>query len=199
MAEIELKNIEEAQRKLAELRKDGSINKPSDKEVKNAAKEFKKAKDAFENKKFVIGTSEVAKEIYNFMLDFMEHHVFWTKNGWMGVIRMHAELFEMQKSKKEEPFAIGYQALEFMLFALTNPGGFGLKSAQMIDKVQDFYIDLVEMVGKKVEETREELKSIQWLGDKAASMQQGFYLEKEPTQGDGSFAPPTIEDLLKKD
>jgi len=199
MEEIELKNIKEAQEKLAELSKDGSINKPSDKEVKKAAKEFKKAKDAFETKKFEIGTAEVAKEIYNFMLDFMEHHVFWTKNGWMGVIRMHAELIEMQKSKKEEPFAIGYQALEFMLFALTNPGGFGLKSAQMIDKVQDFYIDLVEMVGKKVEETREELKEIQWLGDKAAAMQQGFYLEKEPAPGDGQFAPPSIEDLLKKE
>ena len=43
----------------------------------------------------------IADEIYNFVLDFMENHVYWTKNGWMGVLRLHEELTESKKNKKD--------------------------------------------------------------------------------------------------
>ena len=127
----------------------------------------------------------------------MENYVYWTKNGWMGVLKMHEELTENKKNKKKkDSFAVGYQALEFMFYALTNPGGTGLQSAKEIEKVAGIYATVMELSGKVLEEARLELKDIQWLGDKAAAMQQGFYLEKEDGAG-GEFAAPTADDLLK--
>ena len=203
--EIEVKDFAEAQAKIAELNKDSSINKPSDAEVEQAAKEFEQAKKDFEAKKFDIGTEEQANDIYDFIIDFMENHVYWTKNGWMGVLRMHEELIKNRKDKKDnECFAIGYQALEFMFYAITNPGGTGIASAKEVEKVADFYAAVIELTGKVLELSRVELKDVQWLGDKAAAMQQGFYLEKEDgTQEahdavNAAFAAPTPDDLLKK-
>ena len=203
--EIEVKDFAEAQAKIAELNKDNSINKPSDAEVKQAAVDFEQAKKDFEAKKFAIGTPEQAKGIYVFIIEFMEKHVYWTKNGWMGVLRMHEELTESHKNYKNgDCFGIGYQALEFMFYAITNPGGTGLASAKEVEKVADFYGSVIEMTGKVLEESRLELKDVQWLGDKAAAMQQGFYLEKEDgTQEaydakNAEFTSPSPDDLLKK-
>ena len=122
--EIEVKNIAEAQAKLAELNKDNSINKPSEAEVNAATDEFNKLAASFNGKKFKIGTVKQADESFDFVLEFMEKHVYWTKNGWMGVLKMHEELTETKKNKKKnEAFRVGYQALEFLFYALTNPGG----------------------------------------------------------------------------
>ena len=66
-----------------------------------------------------------------------------------------------------------------MFYAITNPGGTGIASAKEVEKVADFYANVIEMTGKVLEKARVELKDVQWLGDKAAAMQQGFYLEKE--------------------
>ena len=203
--EIEVKDFQEAQQKIAELNKDASINKPSDAEVEQAAKDFEQAKKDFEAKKFAIGTDKEADAIYDFIIDFMENHVYWTKNGWMGVLRMHEELTENKKNKKDgECFGIGYQALEFMFYAITNPGGVGLASAKAVENVADFYASVIEKTGEVLEKTREELKDVQWLGDKAAAMQQGFYLEKEDGTQEAhdaineAFAAPSADDLLKK-
>ena len=197
--EVEVKSFEEAQEKIAELNKDSSLNKPSDKEVKQAAAKFEKAKSDFESKKFKIGTLKQADDIYDFILDFMENHVYWTKNGWMGVLKMHEELTANKKAKKpKEYFSVGYQALEFMFYAISNPGGTGLKSAKAVEKVAEFYGNVIEMTGKVLEKAREELKDIQWLGDKAASMAQGFYLEKEDGTKEAQFASPSADDLLNQ-
>ena len=200
--EIEFNSLAEAQQKIAELNKDVSLNKPSKKEVEQAAIDFEQAKKDFEIKKFDIGTPEQANDIYDFVIDFMENFVYWTKNGWMGVLRMHEELMLAKKENKEgDCFKVGYQALEFLFYALTNPGGSGLESARAVEKVAELYAEVIELTGKQLEVSREELKDVQWLGDKAAAAVQGFYLEKEDgTQEahDALFAPPSVDDLLSK-
>ena len=203
--EIEVKDFAEAQQKIAELNKDASLNKPSPEEVEQAAIEFDEAKKEFESRKFEIGTADQAESIYDFIINFMENHVYWTKNGWMGVLRMHEELVESKKNyKRGDVFAVGYQALEFMFYAITNPGGSGLASAQAVEKVADLYAEVIEMTGTVLEKTRVELKDVQWLGDKAAAMAQGFYMEKEDgTQeakdgAEDGFASPTADELMKK-
>ena len=199
--EIELGSIEEAQEKLAEMAGDPSLNKPSEEEINEATKDFNDKAAAFNGKMFPIGDAEKADEIYDFVLEFLEKHVYWTKNGWMGVLKMHEELTETRKNRKEdEPFNVGYQALEFLFYALTNPGGTGIESAKAIEKVADIYIETMEFAGKELEAAREELKDIQWLQDKVAAMQQGFYLEKEdgPEIEEPTFASPSADDLLGK-
>ena len=205
--EIEVKNIAEAQAKLAELNKDNSINKPSEAEVNAATDEFNKLAASFNGKKFKIGTVKQADEIFDFVLEFMEKHVYWTKNGWMGVLKMHEELTETKKNKKKnEAFRVGYQALEFLFYALTNPGGSGIESAKAIEKVANLYAEVIELAGKQLETSRKELKEVQWLQDKVTAMQQGFYLEREdgvapPEEGKEvqGFEAPSADDLLKKE
>jgi hypothetical protein len=181
MAEIEVKSIEEAQEKLEELKASGEVlNKPSEEETAAAIKEFEEAGKAFNEKRFEIGTPDEGLLIPHFLLDFLDKYVFWTKSGWMGVLKLHEEITETQKNLKAgDYFTMGYQALEFTYFALSNPGGTGLESARNIEKIAENYANVLNLVGNKLEEARAELKNIQWLQDKAAAMQQGFYLEKE--------------------
>jgi hypothetical protein len=204
MAKNKEMTMDEAQKEIKKLTLDASANKPSQEETEKAAKDFESKKIDFENRKFKVGAAKDADEIYDFMLDFLENHVFWTKNGWMGVLRMHEELTESKKTKKKnEAFSVGYQALEFMFFALSNPGGYGLASAKRVETVAEFYGNLIETTGKVLEDSRKELADIQFLGEQAAAMQQGFYIEREDgivqpgPEGEG-FEPPSIDELLRK-
>jgi len=199
---IEVKDIKEAQEKIAELQKDSSVNKPTEDEINEAVKIFNEQAADFNSKLFEIGTPEKAEEIYDFMLEFLEKYVYWTKQGWMGVLRMDEELKIRKKERKEgDPFEVGYQALEFMFYMLTNPGGTGLKTAKAIDKVKELYGEILDSTGKKLEEARAQLKEIQFLQDKVTAMQQGFYLEREDGVAEEEnldFPTPTTEDLLNK-
>jgi hypothetical protein len=181
---------------------DASVNKPTEDEVNAATKEFNKKAAAFNKKTFKIGNYKKADAIYDFVLDFLENHVYWTKNGWMGVLKMHEELTETRKNRKEkDAFSVGYQALEFLFYALTNPGGTGIESAKAIEKVADIYIETMELAGKKLEAARKELGDVQFLQEKVAAMQQGFYIEKEDgveAEEEPTFAAPTVDDLIKK-
>jgi len=198
--EIEFKSVEEAQTKLNELRVDSSLNKPTEKEINEATKDFNAKAAAFNGKTFKIGTPKKADAVYDFVLEFLEKHVYWTKNGWMGVLKMHEELTESRKNKKEkDSFQVGYQALEFLFYALTNPGGTGIASAQAIEKLADIYIETMELASEKLEIARKELADVQFLQEKVTAMQQGFYLEREDSVMEPqSFASPTAEEILKK-
>jgi hypothetical protein len=201
MEEIEVKNIAEAQEILENLSETTPLNKPTEAEVNEATQEFNKKAAEFNSKKFAIGDSKEALEIYDFVLEFLEKHVYWTKNGWMGVLKMHEELTESKtKRKKNDSFTVGYQALEFLFYALSNPGGSGIESAKAIEKLADIYIHTLELAGIQLEAARKELKDIQWLQDKVTAMAQGFYLEREDgiALDEAKFAPPTADDLLKK-
>lgn len=176
---MSVESVEKAQELLSELAKDASINKPTEEETQAAEKEFDLASKAFNSKMFVLGEKKEFDEISDFVLLFLEKFVYWTKNGWMGVLKMHDEVSEFKKKRKKEPFSVGYQALEFLFFALTNPGGSGIESAREIEKHAEIYGKLVELTGKSVEDARAELKEIQWLQEKWNAMLQGFYIEKE--------------------
>lgn len=200
--EIEVKSVDEAAAKIAELQKDGSLNKPTEAEINEAVKVFNEHAKQFNEKRFKIGTPEKANNYFDFVLTFMEKHVYWTKQGWMGVLRMVEELEQLRKDLKEgECFSVGYQALEFLFYALTNPGGNGLQTAREIEKVAEIYGEVLESTGKVLEEARKELKDIQFLQDQVTAMQQGFYLEREDgvsQEENSSFASPSTDDLLKK-
>lgn len=200
MAEIEVKNMEEAQRKLEELKASGEVkNKPTEEETKVAIKDFEDTSKAFNDKKFEIGPVEEADLIAHFLINFLEKYVFWTKSGWMGVIKLYDEISETQLLlKKGTAFTLGYQALEFTYFALSNPGGIGRQSALDIEKIAENYAKVLDLCGKQLESAREMLKEIQWLQDVATAMQQGFYLEKEiekPEENPEEFTELTEEQL----
>jgi hypothetical protein len=191
MAELEVKNLKEAQEKLDELLKlDPSMNRPSESEIEAAHKEFEEAAKAFSVKLFEIGSEENFGRYSTFVLEFLEKFVYWTKNGWMGVLKLNDEVHETRKTYKSGPFTVGYQALEFLFYVLTNPGGSGIESAREIEKHAEVYAELIENTGKALEAARAELKDIQWLEEKRNAMMQGFYLEKE----DGVEIPDDTND-----
>lgn len=200
-------SLDEAQEKIKDLQEEGKLNKPTEKEINEAVDDFNAKAKVFNEKVFEIGEAEKADEIYDFLIEFIDKYVYWTKNGWMGVIKMYDELKEGKKNRKEgQKFGVGYQALEFLFYALSNPGGTGLKSAKAIEKVADIYIEVYEESAKILEKARQDLQEIQFLQDKVAAMQQGFYLEKEDeVDAEGAnqsqntaFQPPSADDLLKK-
>lgn len=197
--EIEVKDIIEAQEKINQMRKDSSINKPSEKEINDATSLFNDAAAKFNSKKFKIGKPEDGDIYLNFMIEFIDKYVFWTKQGWMGVIKMNEELKEIKESKKEnESFSMGYQPLAFTFNVLTNPGGTGLQSAKDIDSLIDTYGKILEDTEKAFKEAQEELKEIQFLQDTVTAMQQGFYLEKEDSvEIPEEFNAPNVDDLIK--
>jgi len=203
--EIELNSIEEAQEKLAELGEEQKLNKPTEKEINEATQEFNGKAAKFNEKRFAIGNGKKAEAIYDFVLEFLNKHVYWTKNGWMGVLKMYEELTVAKENrKKTDPFSIGYQGLEFLFYALSNPGGTGLESAKAIEKLADIYIETMELASVKLEAARLELKDIQFLQDKVTAMHQGFYLEREDGVAEEeeiappAFTAPTVDDLMKK-
>jgi len=205
---IEVKDIKEAQEKIAELQKDGSLNKPTEEEVNEATKIFNEQAKEFNETKFEIGTPEEFDKVYDFVMEFMDKHVYWTKQGWMGVLRMVEELEQLKKDRKDEAFGLSYHALEFLFFALTNPGGNGLETAKALDAIKETYGEILETTGKILEKARADLKEIQFLQDKVTAMQQGFYLEREDGTEEAAqaaaeeaegFATPTAEELLNKE
>ena len=156
-------------------------NKPSDEEVAAAEKEYQTAAVEFNEKEYEIGKLEEAEDIYEFFTEYINNHVFWSKNGWMGVIKLNEELKTKYEAFKKDPtpFKLGYQALEFTLFMLSNPGGIGLNSALALEQMAELYMYVMEQASAKLEGARASLKDIQFMYDRWVAMQQGFYLERE--------------------
>lgn len=181
--EIEINNINELTEQLGELIKDPSLNKPSGEEVFAAQKEFETAAQAFTTKHFKIGAPEDAQELTDYMIHFMRNRFLWQKEAWMGTIKLVEELEAAEavfKGDKEKGLEVGYQALEFMFYALSNPGGVGLQSAKDFEAENEVFIKLATAVGDQTEEARRSLKDIEFLQQKWGAMAQGFYLEVEP-------------------
>lgn len=180
MAELEINNVEELKEKLSEA-VEASPNKPSEEEIKAAGEEFEAAAKAFPVKMWEIGGNKDAREYCSYLSHYVRNRLFWTKNGWMGVVKLDEELRAAENLLNgTEPLKLGYQALEFVYYSLMNPGGVGLQSAQDFESEGEQYLPLMESVSVALNKAREELKNIQFLQDKYAAMQQGFYLELEP-------------------
>ena len=109
MAEIEVKNLKEAQEKIDELLKlDPSTNRPSTEEIEVAAKEFVDAAYAFSTKLFEIGT----ENDYKIYLDTI------FPDSKINQIMFHkttAKKFDEFKLKKKSP-SLGNFFFFFILF-----------------------------------------------------------------------------------
>jgi len=185
MAEIEINNTEELNEQLNKIVRDSSINKPSKEEIQQAKEEFEKALNEWKNKIYTIGKPEEAQEICDYIRYFIKKRFIWHKDAWMGVIKLTEELDAAEilfKGKKDESLKVGYRALEFIYYALTNPGGIGLEEAIEFEKEHERYIKIAVYVAKELEKARKELKNIDFLQQRWAAMEQGFYLELEPEE-----------------
>lgn len=192
MAEFEVNSVQEAQDKLKEIDPEGKLNKPTPEETKQFYEDFAKSVSDFNNKVYEISVPEKMNTIASYLLDFIERKVFWTKQGWMGVIKLNEEIKETQRLSEGRPFTLSYQAMEFTYYALVNVGGIGLETALEMEKNAQLYAEIVEEIGNKLEAARNELKDIQFLQDKWAAAEQGFYLERE-TEIEVSEQTQTIE------
>jgi hypothetical protein len=188
MAEFEVNSIDEAKDKIKELNQTEELKKPTPEEIKEAFETFSKAVADFNTKQFEIGTSENAVKFAGYLLEFIKHKIFWTKTGWMGVIKLQEEILDanakMVITNPHKPFTLGYQALEFTFYALSNVGGIGIQTALDMEKEAKEYGEIIDLVGKQLENARAELKEVQFLQEKWAAYEQGFYYEREPAEED---------------
>jgi hypothetical protein len=166
------------------------INKPTDEEKAQFKDDFEKAMEDFKNTKWDISEKGAfgANDVAMFLYDFMKRFAFWTKTGWMGMIKMNEELRKAQAlaaTEENTALALDYQALEFCAYMLSNPGSVGIDAANDFEKIADKFSKIGIVVGQKVEEARARLKDIQYLQEKWAAAEQGFFLsDLEPPKQD---------------
>ena len=196
MAELEITNKKQLEEELAKAIKDNK-NKPTDEEVKAAGEDFEKAAKAFPVRMWALGEPKDARLYCDYLNHYVRNRLFWTKNGWMGVVKLVEELEAASNLLNgKNSLELGYQALEFVYYSLMNPGGIGLQAALDFESEGEQYIPLMEAVGNKLNEARQELKTIQFLQDKYTAMQQGFYLEIEPPTPPEEPPVPEINTVL---
>jgi len=165
-----------------ELMQDPSanINKPSDAEVLAAQEEFQSRANKFETQGWEIGPAEEAEANLNYLLHFIENRAYWTKQGWMGLIKMKEEVETIKTAFKEgDSLRLTYQPLVFGYHMLTNPGGVGHTSAVNFENEAKEYGQLLMAMENSFNISQEELKEIQFLQEKWAAYSQGFYYEKD--------------------
>lgn len=163
-----------------------NTNKPSPEETQQFKDEFDAAMKEFAETKFQISDASqfAANDTVMFLLDYMQKYALWSKTGWMGIIKMHDVLQEeIKKDNETSGLCLDYQALEFCGYMLMNPGAVGYEKAIEFEKIADKYSQIMVSVGKKVEEARAKLKKVQYLQEKWAAAEQGFYLaDLEPKE-----------------
>ena len=186
-----------------ELMEDPSanINKPSDAEVLEAQEDFQSRANKFETQGWEIGTTEDAEENLKYLEHFIENRAYWTKQGWMGVIKMKEEIETIKAAFKEgNSFKLTYQPLVFGYHMLTNPGGVGHASAINFEKEAKEYGKLLTAMENSFNLSQEELKEIQFLQEKWAAYSQGFYYEKdEPEDEEVTAELPDVTDHLEEE
>lgn len=172
--ELEVNKVEQPVTTTTELKK------PSPEEVAEVKLEFDNANALFATTKWEVGKREDAEKYIDFLLNYLNKFVYWSKNGWMGVIKFDEELREIKSKLVDDKFTLSYQAIEFGLYALSNPAGIGLDAAKEIKEKSELYIELFEIFSQLVDDTRKELKRIEQLQQKWAVYEQGYYYEIEP-------------------
>lgn len=183
MAELEINNNEDLQKQLKNIVNDPSINKPSEEEVVQAQKEFEEAAKEWSTTNYQIGKPEEAQEICDYLNHFLRNRFLWQKDAWMGVIRLTDELKSAEvsfKGKTDKSLELGYQALEFTYYVLSNPGGIGLQAALDFESEHEIFIKTALAVESQLESARKRLKEVEFLQQRWGAMAQGFYLELEP-------------------
>ena len=165
-------------------------NKPTPEEVEQFKNDFQDAVTEFNSKKWAISEpgSFGANDVGIFIKNFMDKYAFWSQTAWMGMIKMDEELDKaLALVNDETALELNYQALEFCAYMLSNPGGIGVQLAREFELIADKYSKIGMVVGEKLEEARDELKNIQYLQERWAAGEQGFYL--------ADLEPPVEEEL----
>jgi len=155
---------------------------PSPEEIEEYKNAFSIALKAFDEKRWVISEQGIfaANDVGLYLLDFLKKYAFWSKTEWMGIIKMEDEIKKgMGGADANTPLQFTYQALEFCAFMLANPGGTGIELAKEFEAQAEKYAKIGIVVGTKIEEARKELKELQYLQERWASAEQGFYYERE--------------------
>jgi hypothetical protein len=199
-AELEISNVKDLDEKLAESIKNNP-NKPSEEEIEEAKAKFEEASKEFSIKSWDIGEAEHAQAHIDYLNHFIANRLFWTKNGWMGVIKMKEELKDAEQFVKMNPGAhlkLGYQALEFMFYSLQNPGGIGYQAAKDFEGENEIYAKIFDAIGQNIAKARQEIKDIQFLQDQYAAMVQGFYLEVEPPEEETPSEPDVFNESTEE-
>jgi len=176
------------------------VNKPTPEEVLQFRNEFEKAMEEFKNTKWEISEKGnfAANDMGLFIIDFMNNFAFWTKTGWIGILKMNEELRKALALVDENSgLQFDYQALEFCAFMLANPGGIGYNKALEFEKIAEKYSKIGILLGTKVEEARTQLKGVQYLQEKWAAAEQGFYLsELEPKDASTGETPKESKEKI---
>lgn len=194
--ELEINNTEELNETISELVKDPSLNKPSEQEVEEAQKEYEKAAKEWSTLTYTLGTPEKAQMYCDYIKNFLNNRYVWQKDAWMGVIKLTEELELAEKviqTDKSKSLELGYQAIEFTYYALSNPGGIGLEQAKTFEAEIEIWKEVAFAVEDEVEKARKKLKEIEFLQQKWGAMAQGFYLELEPGEEDEKL-PEGVEE-----
>lgn len=179
--------------------KEHKLNKPTSEEVKQYEEEFKKSVDEFNETKWEISEKGQfgSNDVGMFLQDFMKNWAFWTKTGWMGMIKMDEELKKAMAAADENTgLQLSYQALEFCAYMLANPGKIGLESAFEFEKIADKYAKIGIVIGEKIEEARKILKNIDYLQEKWRAGEQGFYLEELKAAAEDEEEKTKNEDIV---
>lgn len=177
-----IKNIVKDAKEVDKKNQSDNNNKPTDEEIQSAQNDFESAAADFSKYKWDICQSENAQKLINYALNFVHNKIYWTKNSWMGVIKFKEELDEAQQllsNKEIDTFKMGYQAIEFGFYSLSNPGGIGYESAKKMESDNDVFVELLEGFGTALEDARARLEDVNFLQGRWASMSQGFYFEQE--------------------
>ena len=181
MAELEVTKVDSVEQALIDASVNVTKKGPTDEEKEQYKKEFHDTAEAFAIKEFQVGSEENAENIVKYLEHYLTYRYTWTKNAWMGVVKMKEEL-DLAKTKVPEHkvFKLGYQALEFAFYAIENPSGTGFESALIFEKENVEFGIVHESLAEALKGAREELKNIQFLQDRWAASEQGFYFEREP-------------------
>ena len=162
-----------------------ALPKPTPEEIAQYKEDFEKSLEDFHATRWDLADAKGAfasQEVAMFLLDYMKRFAMWSKNGWMGMIKMDEEIKAAQKAITDEvPFSLDYQGIEFCAYMLLNPGGIGLQTALDFESIADKYAKVSMTVAKQQEDARKTLKEIAWKQERYAAAEQGFYLsELEP-------------------
>jgi len=183
-------------------KKEENKNKPTPEEINQFKNDFQVAMKEFAETRWEISDpgNFAANDVYLFLLDYMKKYASWEKTQWMGIIKLDEELKKfMAEVTDTKGLSMDYQALEFCGFMLYNPKGIGFESAVEFEKIADKYSKLLIAVGKKIEEARNKLKNVQYLQEKWAAAEQGFYLaDLEPKSEETSVVNDNTVTLEKQ-
>ena len=120
-------------------------------------KDFERVVEEANNMKFVIADAESAVETAVFLADWNANKNHWHRAYWKGVIKFN-EFIEEQIAKLENneiaELEFDYAALVFFYNCMMNPQGVGLEAALEMEKVDDQYNAILNVIGDYIDKLR---------------------------------------------